>query len=176
MLQWNILEWLTKMLRQYLDSNEWLEIFVTCFCNILCYVGNFTGPTILRIFRWKLWVTLCSVPLLKLPFRLKEKFSVFRNFFDRWNFSIEDCLHKNIAKKLLINLLKNRPINNQVNFIFHLKLIRCFFRMILKIPFWRKNHDCHFKSVSLIIEKNVEYDVKFCYRNVSKVCTLPSIF
>ena len=26
-----------------------------------------------------------------LMFRLKEKFSVFRNFFDQWNFSIEDC-------------------------------------------------------------------------------------
>ena len=24
-------------------------------------------------------------------FRLKEKFSVFRNFSDQWNFSIEDC-------------------------------------------------------------------------------------
>ena len=23
--------------------------------------------------------------------RLKEKFSVFRNFFDQWNFSMEDC-------------------------------------------------------------------------------------
>ena len=77
-------------------------------------VPNFTrqivSSKILRILRWKLWVTLCSVPFSKwhwdtkktcrnkftlpsgtLMFRLKEKFSVFRNFFDQWNFSIEDC-------------------------------------------------------------------------------------
>ena len=28
------------MLRQYFNCNERLEIFLTCFCNILCYVGN----------------------------------------------------------------------------------------------------------------------------------------
>ena len=27
------------MLRQYFNCNEGLEIFLTCFCNILCYVG-----------------------------------------------------------------------------------------------------------------------------------------
>ena len=82
-------------------------------------VPNFTGQVvsskILQIFRWKLWVTLCSVCsvvfkyVVKIArhknsggneltlssstfmFRLKEKFSVFRNFFDQWNFSIEDC-------------------------------------------------------------------------------------
>ena len=27
------------MLRQYFNCNERLEIFLTCFCNILCYVG-----------------------------------------------------------------------------------------------------------------------------------------
>ena len=32
-------------------------------------------------------LTLLSGTLM---FRLKEKFSVFRNFFDQWNFSIED--------------------------------------------------------------------------------------
>ena len=30
------------MLRQYFNCNERLEIFLTCFCNILCYVGG--GP------------------------------------------------------------------------------------------------------------------------------------
>ena len=29
-----------KMLRQYLNCNERLEIFLTCLCNILCYVGK----------------------------------------------------------------------------------------------------------------------------------------
>ena len=75
-------------------------------------VPNFTGQVvnskILRIFRWKLCVTLCSVPLSKWPsdtkktcrnkltlsndtlmFRFLKKISFFRNFFDRWNFSIK---------------------------------------------------------------------------------------
>ena len=34
------LQYLTKMLRQYLNCNEILEIFLTSFCNILCYVGR----------------------------------------------------------------------------------------------------------------------------------------
>ena len=38
MLQWNILQYLTKVLRKYFNCNERLEIFLTCFCNILCYV------------------------------------------------------------------------------------------------------------------------------------------
>ena len=38
MLQWNILQYLTKILRQYFNCNERLEKFLTCFCNILCYV------------------------------------------------------------------------------------------------------------------------------------------
>ena len=33
-------------------------------------------------------LTLSSGTLM---FKLKEKFTVFRNFFDQWNFSIEDC-------------------------------------------------------------------------------------
>ena len=28
------------MFRQYSNSNERLEIFLTCFCNILCYLGT----------------------------------------------------------------------------------------------------------------------------------------
>ena len=28
------------MLREYFSCNERLEIFLTCFCNILCYVGS----------------------------------------------------------------------------------------------------------------------------------------
>ena len=77
-------------------------------------VPNFTGQVvsskILRIFRWKLWVILCSAPVSKWPwhkktcrnklslssgtrmFRLKDKFSIFRNFFDQWNFFIEHCI------------------------------------------------------------------------------------
>ena len=42
MLQWNILQYLTTILRQYFNCNERLEIFLTCFCNILCYVGEIT--------------------------------------------------------------------------------------------------------------------------------------
>ena len=33
------------MLRQYLNCNEILEIFLTSFCNILCYVGIFLWET-----------------------------------------------------------------------------------------------------------------------------------
>ena len=33
-------------------------------------------------------LTLSSGTLM---LRLRENFSVFRNFFDQWNFSIEDC-------------------------------------------------------------------------------------
>ena len=42
MLWWNILQYLTKMLRQYFICNERLEIFLTCIWNILCYVGSKT--------------------------------------------------------------------------------------------------------------------------------------
>ena len=28
------------MLRQYFNCNERLEIFLTCFCNIMCYLGK----------------------------------------------------------------------------------------------------------------------------------------
>ena len=38
-LRWNILEYFTEMLQQYFICNERLEIFLTCFCNILCYMG-----------------------------------------------------------------------------------------------------------------------------------------
>ena len=38
MLECNILQYLTKILRQYFNCNERLEIFLICFCNILCYV------------------------------------------------------------------------------------------------------------------------------------------
>ena len=38
MLRWNILQYLTKMMRQYFSGNERLDMFLTCFCNILCYV------------------------------------------------------------------------------------------------------------------------------------------
>ena len=44
MLQWNILQCLKKMLREYFSSNERLEIFLTYFCNILCYVGIHPSP------------------------------------------------------------------------------------------------------------------------------------
>ena len=37
---------------------------------------------------WRNKLTLSSGTLM---FRLKEKFSVFCNFCDQWNFSIEDC-------------------------------------------------------------------------------------
>ena len=47
MLKWNILQYLTKILWQYFNSNERLEIFLTCFCNILCYVGNNSSFVIL---------------------------------------------------------------------------------------------------------------------------------
>ena len=43
-LRWNILQYLTKKLRQYFNCNKILEIFLTCICNILCYVGRlYTG-------------------------------------------------------------------------------------------------------------------------------------
>ena len=41
MLRWNILQYLTKMLKQYFSCNERLKILLTCFCNILCYVGSY---------------------------------------------------------------------------------------------------------------------------------------
>ena len=40
-LQWNILQYLTKLLRWYFNCNERLEIFLAFFCNILCYVGTY---------------------------------------------------------------------------------------------------------------------------------------
>ena len=35
MQRWNTLQYLTKILRQYFNCNEILEIFLICFCNIL---------------------------------------------------------------------------------------------------------------------------------------------
>ena len=49
MLQWNILQYLTKILRQYFNCNERLEIFLTCFCNTLCYVGGVTGESLTKL-------------------------------------------------------------------------------------------------------------------------------
>ena len=40
MLQWNILQYLTKMLRQYFSCNKRLKIFLKYFCNIQYYVGR----------------------------------------------------------------------------------------------------------------------------------------
>ena len=40
MLRCNISQYLTKMLQQYFNCNEILEIFLSRFCNILCYVGK----------------------------------------------------------------------------------------------------------------------------------------
>ena len=47
MLWSNIFQYLTKMLRQYFNCNEILEIFLTFFCNILYYVGlaSLPGPS-----------------------------------------------------------------------------------------------------------------------------------
>ena len=42
MLRWNISRYLMKMLRQYFNCNEILDIFLTCFCNIqLCHWAFF---------------------------------------------------------------------------------------------------------------------------------------
>ena len=46
MLRWNILQYLRKMLRQYFSCNERLEIFLTCFCNIIYYVGGYSPGVI----------------------------------------------------------------------------------------------------------------------------------
>ena len=35
-----IVQYFTRILRQYFNCNEMLEIFLKSFCNILCYVGN----------------------------------------------------------------------------------------------------------------------------------------
>ena len=44
MLRSNILQYFTKRLKQYFNCNEGLEIFLTCFWNILCYVGDHAKP------------------------------------------------------------------------------------------------------------------------------------
>ena len=46
MLRKKIWQYLTKILRQYFSCNERLEIFLTCFCNILCYVGSLLDNTL----------------------------------------------------------------------------------------------------------------------------------
>ena len=51
-LRWNILQYLTKLLRQYFFRNERLELFLTCFYNIRCYVGYY------RISNYYILVTL----------------------------------------------------------------------------------------------------------------------
>ena len=48
MSHWNILQYLTKMLRKYFNCNERLELFLRCFCNIMCYVGRYLFLNIWR--------------------------------------------------------------------------------------------------------------------------------
>ena len=57
-------------------------------------------------------LTLSSSSLM---FRLKEKNSVFRNFFDQWNFSIEDCtfIHCSALEKT------NIFVQSSLDIIFH---------------------------------------------------------
>ena len=65
MLPWNILQYETKMLWQYFNYNEILEIFLTCFCNILWYVGRYLilqnsghgNPTVFFRLHRRIWCT-----------------------------------------------------------------------------------------------------------------------
>ena len=41
MLWRNILQYFERILRKYFNCNEILEIFLTSFCNIMCYVGHY---------------------------------------------------------------------------------------------------------------------------------------
>ena len=40
MMGWIIFQYLAEMLQQYFNCNEILELSLTRFCNILCYVGT----------------------------------------------------------------------------------------------------------------------------------------
>ena len=49
MLRWNILQYLKKNLKEYFSYNERLEIFLTCLCNILCYVGYLSWAVVTQV-------------------------------------------------------------------------------------------------------------------------------
>ena len=67
MLRWNILQCLKKMLREYFSCNERLEIFLTYFCNILCYVGGLGYP---KFAHGKIEWSPCSPDLSRCDFFL----------------------------------------------------------------------------------------------------------
>ena len=70
-LRRNILQYLTKMLRQYFSCNERLKIFLTCFCNILCYVGNALEAYLRTVEIYKFF--LYHILLLLLLFLIRDK-------------------------------------------------------------------------------------------------------
>ena len=62
------MQYLTKILRQYFKCNERLEICLTFFCNILCYVGNISNMAaiiLLHIKKWR-WGKLSQISQDKL--------------------------------------------------------------------------------------------------------------
>ena len=88
MLRWNILQYLTKMLRQYLNCNEILEIFLTSFCNILCYVGCNLLVFYFSLILWK--KEKCKKNLIKFGCFVADVFqltseSVVQAYIDRIN-------------------------------------------------------------------------------------------
>ena len=121
MLRWNILLYLTKMLRQYFSCNERLERFLTCFCNILCYVGFFRTDGREKVYNLIfIWITVCTfryVPLrTKRWFRKWYAISRYENYemMQKKNLSTSDNLLTlkveqitQIEKKLLKNHLSN---------------------------------------------------------------------
>ena len=103
MLPWNILQYLKKMLREYFSCNERLEIFLTYFCSMLCYVESFAHskirqflflhngllsticlntPTFFSLF----WYNFLDVVIDKLQIRLEKFWTIFlmpyRKFLD----------------------------------------------------------------------------------------------
>ena len=62
-----------------LSAPKYCEIYVVFHCQNDLETQQIYGNKL----------TLSSGTLM---FRLKEKFSVFRKFFDQWNFSVEDCI------------------------------------------------------------------------------------
>ena len=72
------------MLLQYFNCNERLKIFLTCFCNILCYVGRLS----LKLNNMGFLKTPYSKILLTLRIEigLQQFASVLNNFFDTFIF------------------------------------------------------------------------------------------
>ena len=103
------------MLRQYFNCNERLEIFLTCFCNILCYVGRRSHP------QWYYTSIHCKariITYIQYTYPLPQAYNIFRNKIVcklLYNFSFSNFVYLNFIQKPKIFFILNVRIKVPYN-------------------------------------------------------------